>query len=72
MPFSKWLFADGHAGDQFGHSVAITGNTILSGAPEAAVGSNYAQGVSYLFLLRAASVRDYNNAKKGKIVVYPH
>lgn len=41
--------SDGAAGDSFGQSVALAGNTALVGASGKAVGSNFVQGVAYLF-----------------------
>jgi hypothetical protein len=45
------LVSDGATYDEFGSSVAISGDgsSILVGAPNAAVGTNLAQGVGYLF-----------------------
>jgi hypothetical protein len=41
--------AGGDIGDQFGYSVATSGNTIVVGAPDHAVGSNAHQGAVYVF-----------------------
>jgi hypothetical protein len=44
------LFADdGAPGDQFAFSVAISGNTVVSGSPNATVGSKLNQGAAYVF-----------------------
>jgi hypothetical protein len=51
--------ADGSAGDGFGDSVAISGTTIVAGAPHATVGSNSKQGAAYVFT--AASGRWSSN-----------
>ncbi len=40
---------DGAAGDQFGHSVAVSGATALVGAPLHAVGGNVRQGAAYVY-----------------------
>ena len=40
---------DGGADDLFGDSVAISGSTIVAGAPAHAVGSNAGQGATYVF-----------------------
>ena len=40
---------DGAAGDRFGASVALDGETILVGAPQANVGGNIRQGAAYVF-----------------------
>jgi hypothetical protein len=41
--------SDGVAGDWFGYSVAISGNTVVVGAPDAMVGTNSDQGAAYVF-----------------------
>jgi hypothetical protein len=40
---------DGAPGDALGYSVAISGSTVLAGAPLAKIGSNYTQGAAYVF-----------------------
>jgi len=52
---AKLTASDGAAGDWFGYSIAILGNTALVGAPIAAVGSNLNQGSAYIFT-RSGSV----------------
>lgn len=47
---AKLTASDGAAGDAFGSSVAITGNTIVVGAPVATVNGNAAQGAAYVFV----------------------
>jgi hypothetical protein len=42
--------SNGVAGDQFGISVGISGNTIVVGAENATVGSNAMQGAAYVFV----------------------
>lgn len=42
--------SDGATGDYFGQSVAISGNTIVVGAPYADVNSNANQGAAYVFV----------------------
>jgi len=42
--------SDGVTFDEFGWSVAVSGNTIAVGAPFATVGANAAQGAGYMFL----------------------
>jgi len=46
----KLTAADGAAGDEFGYSVAVSGDTALVGAVGDAVGSNTAQGSAYVFV----------------------
>jgi len=41
--------SDGAAYDMFGSSVAVSGTTIVAGAPAHQVGSNVAEGVAYVF-----------------------
>jgi hypothetical protein len=41
--------ADGAAGEYFGQSVAVSGHTLVVGAPDHKVGSNLAQGAAYVF-----------------------
>jgi FG-GAP repeat len=45
----KLLASDGVAWDNFGGSVAISGNTVVVGASSAAIGANYYQGAAYIF-----------------------
>jgi hypothetical protein len=46
--------SDGSAGDALGYSVAITGSTIVAGAPQHSVAANSQQGGVYLFAAAAA------------------
>ena len=41
--------ADGAVGEYFGSSVAMSGHTLVVGAPDHKVGSNLAQGAAYVF-----------------------
>jgi len=41
--------SDGAAGDYFGQSVSISGNTVVVGAWATTVGGNYLQGAAYVF-----------------------
>jgi hypothetical protein len=45
---AKLTAADGAAGDQFGESVSVSGDTAVVGAPHAQVGSQADQGVAYV------------------------
>jgi hypothetical protein len=47
---AELVSSDGNAGDNFGNSVAIGSNTIVSGAPYASIGNNYEQGAAYVFV----------------------
>ncbi len=42
--------SDGQAGDLFGGSTFIAGNTVVVGAPNATIGSNAGQGAAYIFV----------------------
>src|SRR5208283_813584 len=46
---AKLTASDGAAGDQFGDSVSIDGNTVVVGASEATVNGNSSQGAAYVF-----------------------
>jgi len=46
---AKLTASDGAASDNFGSSVAISGGTIVVGAPDATVGGNHDQGAAYVF-----------------------
>jgi FG-GAP repeat len=48
-PTGKLTASDGATGDQFGTSVSIDGDTIVVGAPNAAVASNKDEGAAYIF-----------------------
>ncbi len=47
---AKLTTSDGIAGDQFGYSVGLSGNTLAVGARSATLGSNFMQGASYVFV----------------------
>ncbi len=46
---AKLTASDGAAGDGFGSSVSINGNTLIVGAPRADIGPNLDQGAAYIF-----------------------
>ena len=48
-PQAKLTASDGAAGDQFGLSVGIEGDTAVVGSPIARVGANLARGAAYVF-----------------------
>ena len=50
LPMSELTASDGQPGDQFGLSVAISGNTVVVGAPFATVDGNAQQGAAYVFV----------------------
>src|SRR5215813_3155703 len=45
----KLIADDGAEGDQFGRSVAISGDTLAVGAPFGDIGGNFSQGSAYVF-----------------------
>ena len=47
--------SDGTSGEDFGFSVAVSGSTIVVGAPGFAVGSNSGQGAAYVFVPNGAT-----------------
>ena len=51
---AQLLAFDGAAGDYFGYSVALSGETALVGAPWGTVGSNVEQGSAYVFVRSGA------------------
>lgn len=46
----KLTAPDGSAGDRFGASVAIVGDTVVAGAPEDDIGANFNQGSAWVFV----------------------
>ena len=42
--------SDGAAGDSLGSSVAVSGRTVVAGAPDAKAGATFQQGASYVFV----------------------
>ena len=47
---AKLTASDGLSNDQLGTTVAISGNTIVAGAPDASLGNNTDQGAAYVFV----------------------
>jgi hypothetical protein len=47
---AKLTGSDTTSADQFGASVAISGNTVVIGAPYAQIGSNQSEGAAYVFV----------------------
>jgi hypothetical protein len=47
---AKLTASDGAAGDHFGHWIAISGNTVVVGSPNAQIGANTFQGAAYVFV----------------------
>jgi hypothetical protein len=73
-PFRGWFnsgqtaeltASDGITNDMFGGSVAISGDTILVGAPTRQIGANQAQGAAYLF---AKPPSGWVNGTQGAVV----
>ncbi len=59
---AKLTASDGAAGDLFGTSVAIEGDTVIVGAPHADIGGNNNQGAAYIF--RNTSGNTFNAGSK--------
>lgn len=55
---AKLTSSDGLGGDDFGTSVAVTGNTVVVGAPGANVGGASDQGAAYIFVKPAGGWQD--------------
>jgi trimeric autotransporter adhesin len=47
---AKLTASDGAAADQLGFSVAVSGNTVVAGAPHAALNGSIEQGAAYVFV----------------------
>lgn len=60
----KLVASDGAAFDQFGHSVAISGNTIIVGVPLDRVGENIFQGSVYIFERDAGGENNWGEVKQ--------
>src|SRR5262249_27117591 len=61
----KLTAADGAAGDQLGASVAISGDTVVVGAPLSDIGANADQGSAYVFIRSfIGSGADWTQQKK--------
>ena len=54
--------ADGATGDRLGYSVAVSGDALVAGAPDRAVGGNNEQGSAYLF---TAASGDWSDAAQA-------
>lgn len=50
VQLAKLTSSDGQTGNWLGYSVAISGTTVVIGAPQATVGSNTYQGAAYVFV----------------------
>src|SRR5262245_13692941 len=61
---AKVTASDGAAGDRFGSSVAISGNTIVVGAPDATVGGNAFRGAAYVFVRHGSRWTDRTQSAK--------
>jgi hypothetical protein len=62
---AKLTASDGQTGDQLGFSASISGNTIVAGAPYAAIGGNGAQGATFVFTKPASGWS--NSAQTAKL-----
>jgi hypothetical protein len=61
---AKLTASDGAVDDQFGYSVAISGDTVVVGAPLAEIGSNTNQGAAYVFVKPSAGWSDMTETAK--------
>jgi hypothetical protein len=61
---AKLTPSDGVEGDFFGDSVAISGDVIVVGAPQATVNGNVYQGAAYVFVKPAGGWRDMTETAK--------
>jgi hypothetical protein len=61
---AKLTASGGAASDDLGRSVAVSGGTVVAGAPGAAVGSNTFQGVVYVFTQPGTGWADETQAAK--------
>jgi hypothetical protein len=61
---AKLTASDGTASDQFGSSVAVSGNTIVVGAPDATVAGNRDRGAAYVFVRPPAGWADGTQTAK--------
>jgi hypothetical protein len=50
VQLGKLTASDGKTGSWFGYSIAISGSTVVVGAPQATIGSNTYQGAAYVFV----------------------
>jgi hypothetical protein len=55
---AKLIASDGAARDSLGASIAISGNTVVAGAPYKDIGTNANQGASYVFVKPASGWAD--------------
>ena len=58
MQSAELTASNGGAGDQLGECAAISGNTVVLGAPQAAVGSNNQEGAAFVYVKPATGWRD--------------
>ncbi len=62
--FAKLFASDGAESDEFGSSVAISGDTIVVGAPGDDIGSNNDQGATYVFMRNQGGADNWGQVKK--------
>ena len=61
---AKLTASDGKTDDWFGAAIGVQGNTVVAGAPDATVGSNSQQGVSYVFVQPALGWKNMTETSK--------
>ena len=59
----KLTASDGQGNDAFGRSVSISGDTIVVGAPQHAVGANGFQGSAYIFVRNKGGANNWGEVK---------
>lgn len=64
QPVAKLTPSDNQNGEEFGISVALSGNTIVVGAYLDTVGGNLAQGAAYVFVMPAGGWHDMTETAK--------
>jgi hypothetical protein len=62
---AKLTANNNEAGDLFGRSVAISGDTVIVGAPQKTINGNINQGAAYVFRLGGASPFDFDGDGKA-------
>jgi hypothetical protein len=60
----KLAASDGNGGDEFGNSVAIYGNVAIVGEHNRFIGSNFYQGVAYIFERNQGRANNWGQVKK--------
>ena len=62
---AKLTASDGAVADGFGHSVAVSDDTVVVGAPSDNIGTNANQGSAYVFVKPAAEVGEHGRRRRS-------